>query len=237
MVRPMSRAKDSSEAVVQPDFAGVDAWIFDLDHTLYTTNAAEQAQMEERICLYVQRHYGLPRDEAWEIQKNFLRDYGSTLAGLIQHERIDPDAYHEVINDIETLGLAPDAALRRGLTRLPGKRFVFTNNCGRFAHEVLTRLGVDDLFADIVDAKAMNFVPKPKPHAYETLLAQTGLDPRRAAMFDDSPRNLAPARALGVRTVWFNNGGGLSHFRVDRPELHIDHETDDLASFLQTIRI
>jgi putative hydrolase of the HAD superfamily len=193
--------------------------------------------MEERICRYVQRHYGLPRDAAWEIQKNFLRDYGSTLAGLIQHEGIDPDAYHEVVNDIEALDLQPQDRLRAGLARLPGRRIVFTNNCGRFAHAVLRRLGVDDLFAAIVDARAMDFVPKPKPGAYAALLAKTGIEPRRAAMFDDSPRNLVPARAMGMKTVWFNNGLGLSHFRVDSPELHIDHETDDLASFLQSIRI
>ncbi len=220
-----------------PDFRGVNAWVFDLDYTLYTTSAAEQAQMEERICRYVQVHYGLERDAAWEVQKSYLRDYGSTLAGLIHNENIDPDAYHEVINDIEVLGLKPDAALRAGLARLPGKRFIFTNNDGRFAAEVLTRLGVRDLFAGIVDARAMNYVPKPKPAAYQTLLALTGLDPTRAVLFDDSPRNLVPARALGMKTVWFNDGLGQSHWKIESPELHISYRTDNLATFLQTIRI
>ena len=220
-----------------PDFRGLNAWVFDLDYTLYTTDAAEQAQMEERICLYVQNHYGLARDAAWEVQKAYLRDYGSTLAGLVHNENIDADAYHEVINDIEVLDLKPDTALRTGMKRLPGQRFVFTNNDGRFAAEVLTRLGIRDLFAGIVDARAMNFVPKPKQAAYDTLLAQTGLDPRRAVLFDDSPRNLVPAKALGMKTVWFNNGLGQSAAKIERPELHIDHQTDNLAHFLQTIRI
>lgn len=221
----------------RPDFGRVDAWIFDLDHTLYTTNAAEQAEMEERICRYVQRHFGLPRDQAWEIQKGYLRDYGSTLAGMIRNHHIDPDAYHDEVNDLEALALAPDAALRAGLERLPGRRFVFTNNCGRFARSVLTRLGVEDLFAGIVDVKAMDFILKPSPKAFETLVALSGLAPERAALFDDSPRNLIPARALGMRTVWLNNGLGLSHWKIERPELHIDHETDNLATFLHTIRI
>lgn len=223
--------------MISPDFRGIDAWVFDLDHTLYTMTAAEQAEMEERICRYVQQHFDLPRDAAWTIQKDYLRDYGSTLAGLIQNERIDPDAYHEVVNDIEVLDLKPDAALRSGLGRLPGRRFVFTNNDGRFAAEVLQHLGIDSLFETIIDARAMDFVPKPKPGAYATLLAATGLDPARAALFDDSPRNLVPARAMGMRTVWFNDGLGQSHWRIDAPHLHIDHETDDLASFLNTIRI
>lgn len=228
---------DTKSSQTGPDFRGVTAWVFDLDYTLYTTDAAEQAEMEERICRYVQGHYGLSRDAAWEVQKAYLRDYGSTLAGLIHNENIDPDAYHEVINDIEVLELKPDAALRAGMARLPGRRFVFTNNDGRFAAEVLARLGIRDLFAAIIDARAMNFVPKPKPAAYETLLAQTGLDPAHAALFDDSARNLVPAHALGMKTVWFNDGRGQSHWKIDRPELHIDHETNDLAAFLQTIRI
>ena len=228
---------EAENTAAQPDFGLVDAWVFDLDHTLYTTDAAQQAQMEERICGYVQRHFGLARDAAWEIQKRFLRDHGSTLAGLIRTEHIDPDAYHDEVNDLEALALAPDAALRSGLARLPGRRFVFTNNCGRFAKDVLTRLGVADLFDGIIDVKAMDFVLKPSPRAFETLLALSGIEPAHAAMFDDSPRNLIPAHALGMKTVWFNNGLGLSHWKIDRPELHIDYQTDNLADFLQTIRI
>lgn len=221
---------------VSPDFRHVETWVFDLDHTLYTFDETQHAEMEERICRYVQRHYGLARDPAWEIQKTFLKDYGSTLAGLLATEHIDPDEYHDAINDIEALDLQPDPALRAGLERLPGRRLVFTNNCGRYAHAVLTRLGVDHLFADIVDAKAMNFVPKPQPSAYETLLARGKFDPKGAALFDDSPRNLVPARALGMTTVWFNDGSGQSYWRIERPELHIDHQTDHLAGFLQAIR-
>ena len=58
-----------------------------------------------------------------------------------------------------------------------------------------------------------------------------------AAFFDDSPRNLVPARALGMTTVWYNDGLGQSHWTLDNPERHIDHQTDDLPTFLQTIRI
>ncbi|HXC54307.1 MAG TPA: pyrimidine 5'-nucleotidase [Rhizomicrobium sp.] len=221
----------------EADFRHIDAWIFDLDHTLYTMDAGQQAEMEERICRYVQRHFGLARDAAWEIQKGYLRDYGSTLAGLVQNERIDPDTYHDIVNDVEVLGLTADTRLRAGLARLPGRRFVFTNNCGRFARSVLARLGVADLFDGICDARAMNYIPKPSPAAYEALIAGHGIAPGRAALFDDSPRNLVPARALGMKTVWFNDGLGQSHWRIERPELHIDHETNDLAAFLQAIRI
>ena len=220
-----------------PDFRHIEVWVFDLDHTLYTFDEAQQRQMEERICRFVQRHFGLARAPAWELQKRYLKEYGSTLAGLVMNHAIDPDAYHEVVNDIDSLGLRPDPALRAGLTRLPGRRFVFTNNCGRYAREVLARLGVEDLFDGIVDARAMNFIPKPQAGAYAALIAQGSFAPARAALFDDSARNLVPARALGMTTVWYNDGLGQSHWRIEAPERDIDHQTDDLPGFLQAIRI
>jgi putative hydrolase of the HAD superfamily len=227
----------SASAQLPADFRHVEAWIFDLDHTLYTLDAAQHRAMEERICVFVQRHFGLPRDPAWEIQKRYLRDYGSTLAGLVRHDGVDPDIYHDAVNDLAALSLKGDANLRAALVRLPGRRLVFTNNCGRYAAGVLKALGVDDLFETIVDAKALGYVPKPQEAAYEALLALGNFTPQRAALFDDSVRNLVPARARGMTTVWFNNGGGQSHWRVEDQGLHIDHETDDLARFLSGIRI
>jgi putative hydrolase of the HAD superfamily len=239
MVPPMQGAGTTASATVAqtPDFRHVSAWVFDLDHTLYTFDAVRQAEMEERICRFVQRHFDLPREPAWELQKRYLAQYGSTLAGLVMNHEVDPDAYHDVVNDIASLGLKPDGPLRAGLERLPGRRFVFTNNCGRFARDVLEKLGIADLFADIIDARAMEFVPKPQPAAFDALLATTGLAPARAALFDDSARNLVPARALGMTTVWYNDGLGQSHWRIDSPERHIDYQTDDLPSFLHTIGI
>lgn len=232
---PMQQAR--AKAPQTPDFRGIDTWIFDLDHTLYTLDTVQQAAMEERICVFVQEYFGIARAPAWEIQKRYLKDYGTTLGGLMRHHDVDPEVYHDAVNDLDALGLESGAALRAGLSRLSGRRLVFTNNCGRFAMGVLERLGVADLFDNIVDARALNYVHKPDPAAYDTLVALGRFDPRRAALFDDSVRNLVPARALGMRTVWFNNGMGQSHWRIAEPELHIDHETGDLPAFLQSIRV
>jgi putative hydrolase of the HAD superfamily len=233
----MHGTAEHSPALSGPDLRHVESWIFDLDHTLYVMDAARHTMVEERICLFVQRHFGLAREPAWEMQKRYLREHGSTLGGLVRHHDVDADTYHDFVNNIDALDLVQDVRLRAGLARLPGQRIVFTNNCGRFAGEVLERLGVNDLFGDIVDARAMDFVPKPLPPAYDALIARCGIDPKRAALFDDSARNLVPARALGMTTIWFNNGQGQSHWTIDDAGRHIDHQTDDLASFLHSIRI
>jgi putative hydrolase of the HAD superfamily len=229
--------KGPSRGGTCPDLGHVRAWIFDLDHTLYTIDAERQAAMEERICLFVQRHFDLPREPAWDLQKRYLREMGSTLAGLVKHHDVDADAYHDFINDIEALDLRANVALRLALQRLPGRRFVFTNNCGRFAGRVLEILGVADLFSGVVDAKALSYTPKPAQSAYDTLLAETNTEPGASALFDDSVRNLKPAHAMGMTTVWFNNGGGQSHWRSEDQHAYIDYETDDLVRFLEHIRV
>ena len=220
-----------------PDLRHINAWIFDLDHTLYVMDHERHRTVEERICQFVQNHFGLAREPAWEIQKRYLRDYGSTLGGLVAQHGVDADAYHDFVNDIDSLKLADDPALRAALVRLPGRRFVFTNNCGRFAHDVLERLGVRQLVADIVDARAMNFIPKPRPDAYRALIERCAVAAANAALFDDSARNLVPAHALGMTTIWFNNGQGQSHWTIEDAETHIDHQTSDLVSFLTSIRV
>lgn len=228
----MSEVSALSRDRVAPDFRHVRSWVFDLDHTLYRMDWATMRETEERICLFVQRHLGLPRDEAFAVQKRYLNLYGITLAGMMKHHGVDPDLYHAEINDIEMLNLAPDRALRRALARLPGHRFVFTNNCGRFARDVLDRLAIDDLFDDVIDIKALDYVPKPDEAAYRRLLARAEGHTSEMALFDDRARNLVPAHRLGMTTVWMNAG-----IAAPDESASIDHQTDALAAFVNSVRI
>jgi putative hydrolase of the HAD superfamily len=214
-----------------PDFRHVESWVFDLDHTLYRMGIGTMRATEERICGFVQRHLALPRDEAYAIQKKYLREYGITLAGMMKHHGVDPDAYHDAINDIEALALAPDETLRAALARLPGRRFVFTNNCGRFARAVLSRLAVEDLFEDVLDIRTLGYVPKPDRGAYRAILNRTESDAAHIALFDDRPCNLVPAHALGMTTVWFADGEASPE-----EQAAISYRTDNLPQFLNSVR-
>lgn len=214
----------------RPDFRHIETWVFDLDHTLYRMDAPTMKKVEERICRFVQRHLGLPRDAAFAIQKKYLQEYGITLTGMMKHHGVDPNAYHAEINDINALALAPDAKLRTALERLPGRRFVFTNNCGRFAGDVLSRLSVDDLFDHILDIRALGYVPKPARTAYETILTYAACAPDRIALFDDRACNLQPAHALGMTTVWLNHGVATAE-----ESACIHYKTHELPAFLNSI--
>ena len=59
-------------------------------------------------------------------------------------------------------------------------------------------------------------------------------------MFEDITRNLVEAKARGMTTVWLKNGSDWSRQGPSQPVAqphHIDYETDDLAAFLQFIRV
>ena len=219
-----------SGALAEPDFRHVETWIFDLDNTLYTADSELMRQHEERICLFVQRTFALPREPAFALQKRYLNAYGTTLRGLMQNHGVDPDLYIRFVNDVDISSIGPDPELAEALARLPGRRLVFTNNCGRFAERVLDNLGIAHLVDDICDIRALSFVPKPDERAYDAAIARGGFAAPAAAMFEDTEKNLAPAHARGMTTVW------LAPDRREAPD-HVHHRTGDLCAFLQSIRI
>ena len=222
-----------------PDFRHIETWIFDLDNTLYRAETDLFAQIDMRMGAYVARLLDLPPDEARRLQKAYYRDHGTTLNGLIALHDIDAEDFLEDVHDIDLSALAPDLALNAAIAKLPGRRFVFTNGCGNYAARVLDRIGLSALADDVWDIRTAGFVPKPFQAAYETVEARSGIAPERAAMFEDLARNLVPARALGMTTVWLDNGSVWSRQGPDFPVAdgsHIDYETNDLSAFLSAVR-
>jgi putative hydrolase of the HAD superfamily len=216
----------------RPDFSHVDAWLFDLDNTLYPFGSQVLIDAEARICRFIEERFGLPSSEAWRLQKDCLRDHGSTLSGLVARFAIDPEAYLAFVNDIDVTSLAPAPSLRVALARLPGKRFVFTNNCAHYAGRVLTQLGISNEFHAVCDIRTAGFVAKPLRPAYDKAVAELGVHPSNCAMFDDAERNLEPAHAMGMTTVYLRPTDS-------KPAAlpHIHHDTDDLVRFLNSIEV
>ncbi len=222
-----------------PDFRHVRDWIFDLDNTLYRADNGVFAQIEARMTEYVMAFLGLPRDEAYARQKELYRRYGTTLNGLMKEHGAEPDAYLHYVHDIDLSDLLPDPALSEALARLPGRRFVFTNGCRDHAARILDRLEMGNLFDQVWDIRSMDFAPKPDPGAYASVVSASGVTAAAAAMFDDIARNLVPARAMGMTTVWLKTDApwGKHGLLMDVAGGDIDHETENLTEFLHSIRI
>jgi putative hydrolase of the HAD superfamily len=219
--------------------AHVTDWVFDLDNTLYPRECSLFAQIDLLISHYMVGVTQLPFEEARTLQKAYYRDYGTTLNGLMQRHRVDPDHFLKTVHQIDYSPVPAHPALIAAIRALPGRKFILTNGDVGHAKAVLRRLGdADDIFDDIFDIRAMSYRPKPLPEAYASFLAAHGIDARRSAMFDDLEKNLLVPHEVGMTTVQVIAGEHFAHEQVEAWELeqtgwaHVHHMTADLAGFL-----
>lgn len=212
--------------------AHIDAWIFDLDNTLYPASSDLFGLIDQRMTAYVARRLGLPHDEAYQVQKRYFREHGTTLSGLMTEHEIDPHEFLADVHAIEMDALREDRRLIDAIARLPGRKLIFTNGDEPYARRVLARLGLSESFEAIHDIHAMAYRPKPAAHAYASMLEAFSVDPERALFAEDMARNLTPAKALGMTTLWVNNGSEqVGDAGID----HVDFITSDLGAWLHEI--
>lgn len=209
--------------------ARIDSWIFDLDNTLYPASAQLFSQIDARMGAYIQRLLDLDKEAAWRVQKGFFHSHGMTLPGLMAHHGVNPHEFLADVHDVDIDVVAPHPELADLIARLPGKKFVFTNADAPYATRVLARLGLSESFDALHDIHALDYVPKPQAPAYANLCAAHGIDPTTAVFVEDMARNLAPAKAIGMTTVWIDNG---SEQGPDESRSHIDYTITDVASWL-----
>ncbi len=221
-------------------FTGVEAWVFDLDNTLYPAEIDLFSQIDIRISDYIAKLLDIGKDAARAKQKEFYRDYGTTLRGLMMQHKIDPDDFLAYVHDIDYSPVKPDPALGAAISRLPGRKFIFTNGDRPHAERTAAALGISDHFEDIFDIVAAGLLPKPNVETYQTFLTKTGVSPARAAMFEDLPRNLLVPHKLGMRTALIVPKVTREVFREEwemegQDAPHIDFVTGNLAGFLEGV--
>ena len=222
-------------------FQGVEAWVFDLDNTLYPHESDLFPQINYQISKYVQRILDLGRDEAMVHQKALYHEYGTTLRGLMTTHNIDPDDYLAFVHDIDYSNLAPDPDLGTAIEALPGKKFIFTNGDRPHAERTAEALGISNHFEDIFDIVSAELIPKPNRETYEMFLSRTGVAPARAAMFEDLAKNLSVPHHLGMRTTLIVPKGSREVLQENLdleadPYPHVDFVTEDLAGFLKAVK-
>src|SRR3546814_11553604 len=82
---------------------------------------------------FIMRLLGCDAVEARRVQKDYFHDHGTTMAGLMRHHGVDPEHFLTDVHAIALDRIAPDARLRAGLERLPGRRLIFTNAAADYA--------------------------------------------------------------------------------------------------------
>jgi putative hydrolase of the HAD superfamily len=208
----------------------IETWIFDLDNTLYPASCNLFREVEARMAAFIMAELAIDHDAAHALRRRFFLEHGTTLRGLMLEHAIEPERFLDYVHAIDMSPVPPDPVLVAAIAALPGRKLVFTNGTKSYAEQVLDRIGFDAHFLAIHDIAACNFQPKPDPSGYAALVRRYAIDPHRAVMIEDMARNLPPAAALGMTTVWVR--GGSDWARVGADSLHIHHVVDELAPWL-----
>lgn len=220
-------------------------WVFDLDNTLYSPEEDIFSQIDKRMTEFIISKFNVNEEEAFNIQKKYFLEYGTTLSGLMKRENIDPDEFLEFVHDINLEILKPNIELSKIIKNLPGNKFIFTNGSKKHAENVLKQLEMSGIFDDIFDIKESNFIPKPNINAYLNFIDKTKIEPDVSIMFEDIGRNLEAAKKLGMKTVLIKRNVPIRNDKFktkDFESLWEDYDfadciTDDLVKFFNNYYI
>ena len=99
-------------------------------------------------------------------------------------------------------------------------------------------MGLIDQFDDILDIKGTNYVPKPDPRSYETMIRKfkiVGEHLKRTIFFEDTAKNLRPAKKMGLATVFIKNDFNHQDYELNKE--FIDFRCDDIKDFFNSISL
>ena len=122
-------------------------------------------------------------------------------------------------------------ALVAALTRLAGRKIVYTNGSVRARREP-ARASRHRATAstDIFDIVASDFAPKPAIAPFREFVGRYGVEPRTALMVEDMAKTWRPPPQLGMTTAWVRTDVDWAAIASEADYIH--HVVDDLAGFL-----
>jgi putative hydrolase of the HAD superfamily len=222
-------------------FRPIDAWVFDLDNTLYPASCGLFNQVSQRMTAYICEYFRLEQDDALERQRDLFMRYGTTLRGLMIEHGLDPEPFLADIHRVDFELVQPNPALALKLGMLPGRKLIFTNSSRHHANQVMARLGITEHIEHVFDIADADYIPKPDSACYEMLLDRHGVNAKTACMVDDVPFNLPPAKALGMTTVWLKGEGEWARpdpkpaimGQIDCVAINLVHWLDEVLSYLE----
>src|SRR5262249_7642966 len=150
------------------------------DNTLYPHHVNLWQQVDERIRDYIASYLKVTHEEAFRLQKDYYKRYGTSMRGLMTVHGMKPDDFLDFVHQIDHSPLTPNAAL--GAARQPwrGRRLIWHNAPREHAVAVLAGLNPDRHFDDVFDIVAAELEPKPAPQTYDRFLKLHDIDAGKA---------------------------------------------------------
>jgi len=209
------------------DLSEIDCWIFDLDNTLYPASVDLFDQIKIKMSNYIMKLLDVDEATAEKIRAEYWKKYGTSLAGLMQNYKIDPNDFLKVVHDIDFSMLPKDLDLLDALNNLPGRKIVYTNGTVPYAKEVLKYRGLLSVFNEIYGIEDAAYIPKPLPESFEIIFSKAKIIPNRSAMFEDEERNLEVPFKLGLKTILVSD--------VQSNGKYVSYSIKSLSNFLRQI--
>lgn len=175
--------------------------LFDLDETLYPRDAGVMQEIGRLIRRYIVQEYRVTWEEADRMARRYHQEYGTSMRGLLLNNGLDVERFLAYVHGFPLEMLQPNPLLDALLAGLPGEKVIFTNADRPHAERVLAQLGIRRHFSRIVDVVANGYIPKPHLAAYTNCLRLLDARAEECVLIEDTGRNLAPAKQLGMTTV------------------------------------
>ena len=216
--------------------------LLDLDGVCYGSHNGYPLEkvfglVSKRMTLFIQEKLGLDEKKAKELQTNYFYKYNTSLNGLMLHHNVIGDEFLKYVHDIDISFMKEDKIMRNELENLSMEKFIFTNGSAEHAQNILTRLGIYDLFGKekVFDIKDAGYVPKPEAQTFDLMVKKFGINPKETIYIEDIAKNLSIGFERGCTTVWLIND---EHFgKIDSDKDYISHKIENLSLFLKEIRL
>ena len=216
--------------------------LLDLDGVCYGSHNGYPLEkvfglVSKRMTLFIQEKLGLDEKKAKELQTNYFYKYNTSLNGLMLHHNVIGDEFLKYVHDIDISFMKEDKILRSELENLDMEKFIFTNGSAEHAENILTHLGIYDLFGrdKVFDIEDAGYVPKPEAKTFDLMVKKFGINPKETVYIEDIAKNLSIGHKRGCTTVWLIND---EHFgKMDADKDFISHKIENLSLFLKEIRL
>ena len=209
--------------------------LLDLDGTVYQDLESVFGQVSRLMTKYISEKLNINLKKAKELQTNYFYKYNTSLNGLMIHHDIPPQEFLNYVHDIDLSFMKKDYVLRGELKRLNMRKLIFTNGSTEHAKNVLSHLGIDDLFEDIFDITDAQYRPKPEPKAFDLMTKKFKIDPKDTVYIEDIAKNLSIGKEKGCTTVWLINNEEWGKMESDKD--YIDYKIENLSLFLKKLRL
>lgn len=139
--------------------------------------------MADLIDVYFATHLGLPEEEAVKLHKEYYRNYGLAIEGLVRHHQIDPLDYNAKVDDALPLEgiIKRNPQLRKLLEDIDKskvKLWLLTNAYVTHGRRVVKLLGIDDLFEGLTycDYSKDPIICKPHKDMFAKAMKEAGVE-------------------------------------------------------------